>query len=760
MENETYLGNPLPSGPIEAQAEDGAGFVNKEAMGWRLAAIDNDRFTLSRRELDELHSAWLRVFKRRGTLEAEKQIKAMVGTQSVGNIGAKDASIGFDMGPMCRIWAETEWSDNVPKQLRPLRKNFMEWVAAAAKYVAGYGFVWVDELNLWYKKSRRKNVYEPAKNQAEPDLLCEKFAREQADLADKYPEVAADTDFMALLKLISGSKANIAKRLRVELNKNVAEFGVTDDERDMELCTPAGTYDLTTGRLVKKDNGLTMVCTAVAPDMDPEHFEKSNWKKFLEEDIPEKEMRDYLQIAIGASLYGSWPTQSPILHMWSGVAGAGKSEIFNNIAAACGSYAAPQIDIKIFTTTMSDTQRAHERARLVGKRIGITSELDQAAWLSDDTLKLIVSNDPIRAEEKYQRGYDFINKCSLHMVSNYLPQVKNIDDKAIRRRIRAGHFSKSFTLPNGQPNMEFITDINLPRKVRKEHDIILGWAMRGAVKFAQDNFLLNPPPVIEKATEDYFGDYDWLTSFLNSECDFDAGQMVPLTSLFMRFQKWADLNGERFYNVNSRLMAQKLRLRYPQLGIERYHGKGCNGSKMVFGLSLKENTEAALAISKQIYGDSSQAFQANREAPQNDEKTADTAPLTPSPDVSDTSDKNYRVIKEEPVKENKPIPPEFEYQTSIGKGKYDTGGGYEAKRIKEAVKSGDRAAMVAAPISPSGIAFLAQLLTNWAFSPDDIWAVDWDLDLRLTGCPEEVREIVIEAARGNKEHRQIAVRFK
>ncbi|MBQ1427456.1 MAG: hypothetical protein IIZ04_01105 [Aeriscardovia sp.] len=743
MAEKTYLGNPLPDDNAAAPSLPSGSFINHEAMKWRLNAIENDRFSLTPAEIEELHAAWYRVFVKKGTVEADKQIKAMTGTKSLEGSGPADMSVGIDMAPLCRMWANVDWSPNVPAELRCDRKNFMCWVQKAAQFIGAKGFIWIDEFNLWYKHNKKKNVYEVAKNQARPDLLMEEFATMQAKCAEKFPEVAADTDFIRLLSTVQGAKFNASKRIRTELNRNVDEFEGEDDSQgcspaDMQLCTPAGTYDLPTGKLISKDNGLTLVCTAVAPDMDPKHFETSSWKKFLEEDVPEKAKRDYLQLAIGASLYGKWPVQAPILHMWHGAAGAGKSEIFNNIAAACGSYAATQIDIRIFTTAMTATERRHEQARLFGKRIGITGELGQVAWLSDDALKLIVSNDDIIGEEKYQRPFSFKNKCTLHMVSNYLPQVKNIDDRAVNRRLRAIEFKKSFTLKNGQPNMDVITDVHLPEKVAKEKAIILGWAMRGAMEFAKKDFLLTPPPVIEAETESYFSDFDWLTSFMDSEVEFEPDQMVPLTSLFMRFEKWAAFNGERFYQVNARLMAQKIRLHFKNLAVIRSSGGSAfKGANVVMGIRLKTNTEAALALEKQAYGVSTESgFNAN-------------APVTPEleEEAKKQQEKEKAVIEVEAQSavDVDSAPETIDIQTPFGDSHPSTHGGAESDAIREAVKANDEEAMAKAPISASGVALLASYLTGFAFEKGDIWANDIKRLLLLKNCPENIKPILKRA---------------
>lgn len=597
----TYLGNPVPDDmPLPGEATPAPAHINREALDFRVKALTSEDADFTEAELEEMHGAWKKIFSCRGTKEAAAQVKLMTC-----GIYRGDAEIHPLLESRCAMWAKTEWSPNMPEDLRVPRKDFQGELEGIAAFARKKGFLWLDEYREWLRWDKKKNAYLPLENQAEVMKAAYEFIDRQTHASDLHPEIAADTDLQRLLTAMRGAKSQIEGRLRELLNANIAQFQKAEY---YELCTPAGTYDLRTGELIRKNNGLTMTVTDAAPDFDWDHWEKSAWKELLEQDLPEPEKRDYLQRAIGFSLYGELPYgQDPLLHMWQGPRGAGKSQIFNDINKALGSYGI-YLDIKVFTNSMDDIRKQHEKALMFGKRLAIAPELEQSEWLSADTLKDIVSTDPIHAEEKYHKAFDFTNTCSVHMMTNYLPQIKNIDDMATQRRIRVCKFWKTFVNPDGTPNGN-VTDPTLPGRAKEELGIILAWAIRGAMKFAKDGFILAPPEIIKKETREYFGLYDWIGLFLETECEIGEDtqeDMVPLSSLFIRFSKWCELGGHKLYSMNNVQFSKRLRSKSEQ-GAE-YDGlitlfkRGRDHTTMVAGLRLRTNTDAAAAVEKQIYG--------------------------------------------------------------------------------------------------------------------------------------------------------------
>lgn len=590
----TLLGNPIPEDEALSKPDAKMPHLDMDAIAFREKLILSKRADYEDDEIEEIHSFWKKVFQSRGTKDAEKEAKF---------VSHNIAQDGMEIAPLLQsrleMWARTEWSKNMPEELRAPVKDFAGECEAIAKCLKKQGYAWLDEFRSWIRYSEKANAYDVIDNQAEPMNFALRFIERQEEAMEKCPEIAGDTVLQALLKVMRGGKAPIEARLKTLLSLGIKQF---EEKAWYELCTPAGTFDLRTGRLITKNNGMTMTVTSVAPDLDKKRFEKSAWKQFLVEDVPEKEKRDYLQMAVGYSLYGELPYgQDPLLSIWDGEPGAGKSKIFNAIAKALGSYATT-IDIKVFTTSMEAMQKQHQKALMFGKRFALSAELDENMWLSPDTLKDIVSTDRVTAEEKYKKPFDFKNTCTFHMITNYPPQVKNVDDKAVHRRIRVCTFTKTFTNPDGTPN-ENVKDPTLPGRAIAEQDIILGWAIEGAIKFAKNGFFLPDPPLIREDTDKYFDSCDWFAQFLREECQIggDASDTVTaLSSVFVRFQKWCDVSGRKIYGMDASRFGKRLRewnKSQHRLTILR----ASRGVKVI-GLSLRGGTEASYLAEKQVYG--------------------------------------------------------------------------------------------------------------------------------------------------------------
>ena len=618
----TLLGNPVPDGePMPEEGGKPVQHIDRKAMQVRKNILLGNNADYSDEELQEIHELWTSVFQKRGTKDAEAEAKFVTR-----GCWSPD---GTETNPLLQarmqMWARTEWSPNMPQDLRVQVKDFQGECEGIASMLKNRGIFWLNEYREWIKKNPRLNVYQKMNNQALPMNMAMNFLSRQELAMIEHPEIAGDTCLQQLLRVMRGGKTVMENTLKTFLNLDVSQFEKTEW---YELCTPAGTYDLRTGKLIREDNGMTLTVTPAAPDMDPSHFEKSAWKELLEEDLPEKEKRDYLQMAIGFSLYGELEYgQDPILHIWQGEAGAGKSQIFNDITRALGlrnpahsaSAYAGNMDIRVFTTNMDEMRRQHEKALMFGKRLITLNELGQDMWLSPETLKGMVSTVLIHAEEKYKKPFDFTNNCSFHMVSNYMPQIKNVDDLAVQRRIRVCHFWKTFTNPDGSPN-ENVKDPALPGRAKKELGIILGWAMEGARKFAEANYRLIAPPSILKETREYFDSCDWFSAFLRDECEITAdtaNELTPLSAVYLRFSKWCDVTGRKLYGMDSPRFGKRLRSwnkdkdGHPLTVFTVGHSKTVS----VLGLKLKGNTEAAFLAQKQVYGQDN--------APQVSEATAE-----------------------------------------------------------------------------------------------------------------------------------------
>ena len=86
-------------------------------------------------------------------------------------------------------------------------------------------------------------------------------------------------------------------------------------------------------------------------------------------------------------------------------------------------------------------------------------------------------------------------------------------------------------------------DFNLPEKLKAELPGILNWAIEGCINWQDQG--LNPPQVVQKATQTYRQEMDTLADFLAECCIAAPGTSVLASDLYKAYTRWAEENGEK-----------------------------------------------------------------------------------------------------------------------------------------------------------------------------------------------------------------------
>ncbi|MGI5963804.1 MAG: DNA primase family protein [Lawsonibacter sp.] len=299
------------------------------------------------------------------------------------------------------------------------------------------------------------------------------------------------------------------------------------DANPAELNTPAGIINLVTGELRPSDK--TALCTMMT-DCAPGKTGAALWIDFLTTITDgDGSLMGFLQQVAGMSLFGKVYHEGAVFAY--GVGRNGKSTLFNTLAAVLGSYAG-SIDISVLTTDRQN--RGAALATLRGKRLVLSSELEEGKRLSVATLKQISSTDPITVEEKYLSPETILPTHTLVVSSNHLPRVGSRDE-GTWRRILAVPFNARIT--NCIPNYG-------AKLVEEAGPAVLLWAIQGAVNFARNGYKLQTPDIVEEITEEYRDREDWLSNFLAECCIIEPEARAPAGELYKMYREWAEKNGD------------------------------------------------------------------------------------------------------------------------------------------------------------------------------------------------------------------------
>jgi putative DNA primase/helicase len=321
------------------------------------------------------------------------------------------------------------------------------------------------------------------------------------------------------------------------------------------LNTLTGTIDLQTG-VLRSPSPADRITKVTGAGYTPDEAGPS-WETFLEQVLPDVEVRSFLQRLLGLALLGK--VREHVLPIATGVGQNGKSTLINALVRALGDYA-----IEAEPTLLIERDRAHPTGQmdLRGVRLAVCQESDAGRRLAVATVKQLTGGDPIRARRMRQ---DFVQFDPSHLAllcTNHLPAVPG-DDPALWRRLRVIPFDVVVQHP----------DAGLPDRLALERGAILAWTIEGYRHYAERG--LDEPPAVLAATSRYHLSADALARFVEDRCLTGPHFHVTVAELTAAWKAWCDENGETAGNPKA--LAEGLERRgYTRTrgakGVRRYHG--------------------------------------------------------------------------------------------------------------------------------------------------------------------------------------------
>jgi putative DNA primase/helicase len=294
------------------------------------------------------------------------------------------------------------------------------------------------------------------------------------------------------------------------------------------------------------------------------------WDRFLQEVFgADRELIDFIARAVGYSLTGDASEQC--LFMCHGSGANGKSVFLTTLRAVAGSYA---YNSPFSTFELAERSSIpNDLAALVGKRLVTASETNEAVRLNEARLKALTGGDPVTARFLHGEFFTFQPVCKLWLAVNHRPRVGD-DSYGFWRRVRLIPFTRRFTDD---------ADRHLAETLRTELPGILNWAVRGALTWQEEG--LEPPKVVQSATEDYRVESDPLAEFIEERCAVGTCCVAAAGQLYEAYRQWASDQGMREREVLStvtfgRRMSERFEKRHTRAG-KSYHGVGLLSDRSV-----------------------------------------------------------------------------------------------------------------------------------------------------------------------------------
>lgn len=297
--------------------------------------------------------------------------------------------------------------------------------------------------------------------------------------------------------------------------------------------TRNGTFDLRLrgSRPADKADLITKVAGAIDPEFHLRWGEDASpparFLQFLEEILPDAEMRAFVQRLIGSAMLGL--VRDHVLPIFYGTGANGKGTFINIMRAAFGDYA-----IEVERDLLIERGPAHPtgKADLRGIRLATTSETDKGMRLAAATVKALTGGDTIRA--RFMRGdfFEFKPSHLIIMATNHKPELDGGDDAIMRR---------AMPVPFDVVIPPEARDTKLSERLEEELPGILGWAIEGYRAYADTG--LRPPERVTKAIEEYRVESDDLGRFLAERTVPSPRSRVKSSLLFEAWRDWCFQEG-------------------------------------------------------------------------------------------------------------------------------------------------------------------------------------------------------------------------
>jgi putative DNA primase/helicase len=297
------------------------------------------------------------------------------------------------------------------------------------------------------------------------------------------------------------------------------------DADTMALNTPAGIVDLRTGKL--RTRGIEFVTQAarVAPDFAGPC---PTWHRFLQQVfVGDADLIEFMQRSMGYWISGDRREQ--VIHFLYGLGANGKSVLTEFVQWLGGSYT-----LKMPASALMQSKGERhptELAQLRGKRLAVSSELDENSFFNESLIKELTGDDTLTA--RFMRGdfFEFQMTQKHVIVGNFKPRLRG-GDPAIARRMLLVPFNARFQGAERDPHML--------DKLKAEAPAILAWIVEGALKWQADGLAV--PASVRDASADYMADHDDLQQWVDECCEMQGEAQAG--HLYTSFSNWKKARGE------------------------------------------------------------------------------------------------------------------------------------------------------------------------------------------------------------------------
>lgn len=414
----------------------------------------------------------------------------------------------------------------------------------------GDGYHYNEKNKLWELKSAKllmRNI-----------TMLDEYFVSLLNLIEKYMTDADDDNMKKYYSTMF--KSTQAQRKRVKSTRGIKDvfymassdlFDETFQEglninHSLLPIKPNKTIDLSTGmqRDRMRDDMFSFECPVEYIDnTNLDNVNKYMRTTFCEND----ELIEYMQERMGVFLTGETLRE---IDVWYGSGLNGKTTTSELLRQIMGKFYTT-INKSVFIEDPKSHQAkgaAHTShlIPMIGKRLGMSSEVKEGDEFNTTMLKGLSGGDPITYREAYSKDEKtFVSFMKSVLMTNPKPQF-NFEDKALIDRLRYVHFNAKFVeKPNPEKKNEYEANKEFIHTMQTtEINNFFSYLVQGAIRFYTRGKKLVTPDIVMAAKMEGLKEADRVGRFISDCCVVSAEGKISLSFLMGKFENYLRDNGE------------------------------------------------------------------------------------------------------------------------------------------------------------------------------------------------------------------------
>lgn len=255
----------------------------------------------------------------------------------------------------------------------------------------------------------------------------------------------------------------------------------------------------------------------------------------LERFMPDKAMREFLQVAMGYTVFG-WTGEQVYLFFY-GDGSNWKSAFLQSIARTVGTFYKPMAYTSVAGNHMPTGDKpSPDWARLSGVRFLAIEEVPRKEPIREELVKLVTSGTPLPVRHLNKGLFDLAPKFTCIMTSNAEPNISG-HDKGIWRRTLIVPWDVTIPVEERLPFDQVMAMYDAERSG------ILNWLVAGALKYRENGLQDYVTTRMRDFTDSVRADRDAAGSFVEDCVVHSEGEHVNAGDLYKAFVKYCKANG-------------------------------------------------------------------------------------------------------------------------------------------------------------------------------------------------------------------------